>query len=90
MNGQAGNVLDGSTRHDLAQQVVPVAGRALPHTITIDTKETQSIGGLRYLPRSDVPNGRVGGFEIRVSTNGTTWGAPVASGRGRTPARKSP
>ncbi|WP_211883274.1 discoidin domain-containing protein, partial [Pseudarthrobacter albicanus] len=52
----------------------------LPHTLTIDTKVTQSISGFRYLPRSDLPNGRVGSFEIEVSTDGTTWGTPVARG----------
>ena len=78
-NGQAGNVLDGSAATIWHSVSSPSPG-ALPHTITIDTKETQSIAGFRYLPRSDVPNGRVGGFEIRVSTNGTTWGAPVAQG----------
>ena len=78
-NGPAGNVLDGSAATIWHSSSSPSPG-PLPHTITIDTKETQSIAGFRYLPRSDVPNGRIGGFEIRVSTNGTTWGAPVAHG----------
>ena len=52
----------------------PHLAAPLPHTLTIDTKVTQTISGLRYLPRPDVANGRIGSFEITVSTNGTTWG----------------
>ena len=80
VSGQASNVLDGSATTMWHSRWYPAPAAALPHTITIDTKATRSIGGLRYLPRSDGKNGRVGSFEIRVSTNGTTWSAPVARG----------
>ncbi|GAA2136730.1 hypothetical protein GCM10009825_22230 [Arthrobacter humicola] len=79
-NGKASNVLDGSAATIWHSRWSPAPSAPLPHTITIDTKATQSISGLRYLPRSDLPNGRVGSFEIAVSTNGTTWSAPVARG----------
>src|SRR5687768_7702093 len=74
----AANVLDGDTGtfwH--SKKNSPAA--PMPHTLTIDTKVTQSISGFRYLPSTE-PNGRIGSFEITVSTNGTTWGNPVASG----------
>lgn len=78
-NGRASNVLDGNAgaiwHSKWTAPAVP-----LPHTITIDTKVTQSISGFRYLPRSSGANGRIGSFEILVSTNGTTLGTPVASG----------
>jgi galactose oxidase len=78
-NGRASNVLDGNAgtiwHSKWTAPAVP-----LPHTITIDTKVTQKISGFRYLPRTDGPNGRIGSFEILVSTNGTTWRTPVASG----------
>ncbi|GIU57077.1 hypothetical protein NicSoilC12_28260 [Arthrobacter sp. NicSoilC12] len=80
VNGQASNVLDGSATTMWHSRWYPAPAAPLPHSITIDTKATRSIGGLRYLPRSVGVNGRVGGFEIRVSTNGTTWSAPVARG----------
>jgi galactose oxidase len=80
VNGQASNVLDGSATTMWHSRWYPAPASPLPHTITIDTKAVRSIGGLRYLPRSDSKNGRVGSFEIRVSTNGTTWSAPVARG----------
>ncbi|KUM41111.1 discoidin domain-containing protein [Arthrobacter sp. EPSL27] len=79
-NGRASNVLDGSAATFWHSRWSPAPAAPLPHFITIDTKATQSIGGLRYLPRTDNRNGRVGSFEIRVSTDGTTWSAPVARG----------
>ncbi len=79
-NGRAGNVLDGNVATIWHSESSPAPGAPLPHTITIDTKETRSIAGFRYLPRPDLPDGRVGSFEIRVSTDGTTWSTPVAHG----------
>ena len=78
-NGRASNVLDGNAATLWHSRWSPAPAAPLPHSITIDTKASQSIAGLRYLPRSDGPNGRVGSFEILVSSNGTTWSA-VASG----------
>lgn len=79
-NRRAANVLDGNAATIWHSRWSPAPGAPLPHSITIDTKATRSISGFSYLPRSDLPYGRVGGFEIRVSTNGTTWSAPVAHG----------
>ncbi|WP_426978405.1 discoidin domain-containing protein [Pseudarthrobacter sp. O4] len=79
-NGRAANVLDGNAATMWHSRWYPAPAAPLPHSITIDTKATRSISGLRYLPRTDLANGRVGSFEIRVSTNGTTWSAPVAHG----------
>ena len=79
-NGRAGNVLDGNVATIWHSESSPAPGAPLPHTITIDTKETRSIAGFRYLPRPDLPDGRVGSFEIRMSTDGTTWSTPVAHG----------
>lgn len=76
--GHAAYVLDGDPAtfwH--SKKTAPAA--PLPHTLTIDTKTTQTISGFRYLPSTD-ENGRIGSFEIRVSTDGTTWGSPVARG----------
>ncbi|WP_456505128.1 discoidin domain-containing protein [Arthrobacter sp. UYCu723] len=79
-NGRAANVLDGNAATMWHSRWYPAPAAPLPHSITIDTKATRSISGLRYLPRTDLANGRVGSFEILVSTNGTTWSAPVAHG----------
>jgi galactose oxidase len=78
-NGRAINVLDGNAG-TLWHSKWTAPAVPLPHTITIDTKMTQSISGFRYLPRASGANGRIGSFEILVSTDGTTWGTPVARG----------
>ena len=43
-----------------------------------------SVSGLRYLPRQDggsgAVNGRIGQYEVYVSTDGTNWGTAVATG----------
>jgi galactose oxidase len=53
----------------------------LPHTLTIDTHTSQRLSGLTYLPRpASNPNGRIGQYRVEVSTDGTTWTAPVATG----------
>ncbi|MGY2745362.1 hypothetical protein ACVWZ8_002479 [Arthrobacter sp. UYCu723] len=79
-NGRASNVLDGSAATMWHSRWSPAPAAPLAHSITIDTKATRSISGLRYLPRTDLANGRVGSFEILVSADGTTWSAPVAHG----------
>ena len=56
-NGRAINVLDGNAgTHWHSKWTAPAV--PLPHTITIDTKMTQSISGFRYLPRASGANGR--------------------------------
>jgi galactose oxidase len=54
----------------------------LPHMLTIDMHDTVTVAGLRYLPRPAVTgrNGNIGQYQIHVSTNGTSWGTPVATG----------
>ena len=51
-----------------------------PHTLTIDLKKEQSIGGFSYLPRQDRnSNGMIEAWEIQTSLDGKTW-AKVAEG----------
>jgi galactose oxidase len=76
----ASSVLDGNATTIWHSQYAgtPVP---LPHSITIDIKSTKSLSGLSYLPRSDgSKNGNIGRYSISVSTDGTSWSAPVASG----------
>ena len=50
----------------------------LPHNLTIDMKASYNINAVSYLPRQDgTLNGNIGQHEIRLSADGTTWGAPV-------------
>lgn len=52
-----------------------------PHEIVINLGASYAVAGFRYQPRNDGnPNGRIGGYEFYVSTDGSSWGAAVASG----------
>jgi len=52
-----------------------------PHEIQIDLGGSYSIDGFRYFPRQDGGvNGTIAGYEFYVSTDGSTWGSPVATG----------
>jgi galactose oxidase len=76
----ASNVLDGSTTTFWHTQWV-TASPGYPHQLTINMGQTLTVTGLQYLPRQDGnANGYVGNYEIRLSTDGTNFGAPVATG----------
>ncbi len=49
-----------------------------PHELVVDMGSTREVEGLLYVPRQDSPNGRVKDFEVRVSSDGKTWGEPIA------------
>lgn len=54
---------------------------ATPHEIVINLGASHSVSGFRYLPRQDgATQGNIKGYEFYVSTDGVTWGSPVASG----------
>jgi lysophospholipase L1-like esterase len=53
----------------------------LPHELSINLGGLYQLTGLRYLPRQDgVSEGRIGQYEFYVSSDGATWGSPVANG----------
>jgi hypothetical protein len=55
--------------------------KPMPHELVLDLKGERSLSGIRYLPRQDMVNGRIGKFEIRLSGDGKTWSDPVVSGQ---------
>ncbi len=55
----------------------------LPHSITIDMHRTAVVSALVYQPRAGGPNGRAGAYSIATSTDGFTFGTPVAAGTWR-------
>ncbi|MGW6983709.1 discoidin domain-containing protein [Streptomyces sp. NPDC054932] len=81
-NGRAANVLDGnsSTIWHSKWSGTPAP---LPHVITIDMHRTAVVSALVYHPRPDGPNGRAGAYTIATSTDGSTYGTPVAAGTWR-------
>ena len=56
----------------------------MPHEIQINLGASYSVSGIRYLPRQDggggAANGRIGQYEVYVSTDGVNWGTAVATG----------
>lgn len=51
-----------------------------PHWITLDLGAVKDACAVNYLPRQDSANGRIGSYEVRTSTDGQTWTAPLATG----------
>ncbi|MFG2990450.1 discoidin domain-containing protein [Streptomyces sp. NPDC048257] len=81
-NGRAANVLDGNDNTIWHSRWAP-APAPLPHSITIDMHRTLAVSALVYHPRPDGPNGRAGAYTIATSTDGSTFGTPVAAGTWR-------
>ena len=75
-----GNVLDGNTGTIWHTRWTAPAD-TLPNDITLDMKNSYTVTGLSYLPRQGTTrNGTIGQYRVEVSTDGSTWGTPVASG----------
>jgi beta-galactosidase len=51
-----------------------------PHEIQIELPES-TIKGFTYLPRQDMTNGWIERYEVYISDDGQSWGAPAASGQ---------
>ena len=52
-----------------------------PHEIQIDLGSSATLNGFVYVPRQDgFSFGWIGQYEFYVSTDGVTWGSPVATG----------
>jgi hypothetical protein len=52
-----------------------------PHYLILDLKKPVRVGGLKYLPRQDMTNGRIAQFEVYTSIDGQEWGRARASGQ---------
>lgn len=74
----AAKTIDGNPATFWHSQYSPVFARP-PHTLEYNLGSNKTITGLEYLPRQDLPNGRVSNFEITVSQDGVNWGAPAAT-----------
>ena len=44
-----------------------------PHNIDINLGSSVAVNELRYTPRQDSANGRIGNYKVYVSTDGTSW-----------------
>jgi hypothetical protein len=54
--------------------------KGFPHELVIGLARPVSIRGVKLLPRQDMPNGRIKGYQIYVSLDGQQWGEPAAEG----------
>lgn len=74
------NVLDGNVNSYWHTPFGP-NGNALPHTLTIDMKQSYLINSVAYIPRQDgSSNGNVGQHTVTLSNDGINFGAPVLKG----------
>ena len=74
------NVLDGNT-NTYWHTPFGTNGNPLPHTLTIDMKQSYLINSVAYIPRQDgSSNGNVGQHMIQTSLDGVTFATPVAMG----------
>jgi hypothetical protein len=79
--GYASNAIDGRTgtrwHSQWYQTVAP-----FPHWLSLGLGGWYQVTGLTYLPRQDgtETNGTIAGYAIAVSSDGSTWPAPVLSG----------
>lgn len=44
-----------------------------PHAITLDLGRIRDIGGYIYIPRQEMPNGRIANYEVHHSSDGVLW-----------------
>lgn len=56
------------------------AGFSLPADIEIDLGVLYDVNGFSYLPNPANSNDKAIGYEVYLSTNGTTWGTPEVTG----------
>ena len=79
-NGAAANAIDDNP-YTIWHTAYSGGVAPLPHGITLDLGSAYRLAGVRYLPRQDGGvNGRVGNYEVAVSTDGARWHT-VASGK---------
>ncbi len=79
-NGAAVNAFDGNPSTIWHTQWL---GGSPPHAheIVIDLGSVQTVSGFGYLPRQDGGvNGRIGDYRFYGSSDGVTWGVPIATG----------
>lgn len=76
----AENAIDDDPRTIWYTKWRPIAD-PLPHEIVLDLGDEGRVWGFDYLPRQDgSPYGQIADYELSLSRDDITWGAPVATG----------
>ncbi|GIG57428.1 hypothetical protein Lfu02_18000 [Longispora fulva] len=78
-NGVATNVLDGDSA-TIWHTAWSASSPPPPHEIVLNLGANYAVSCLYQLPRQSGVNGRIAGYEVYVSTDGSTWGSAVATG----------
>ncbi|MGC4806178.1 PQQ-dependent sugar dehydrogenase [Micromonospora sp. DT233] len=79
VNGRATNVLDGRANTFWHSRYL-LSSQPHPHWIDLDLGAARQVNRLYYLPRQNSADGRIKGYEVYLSTDGSNWGSPVATG----------
>ena len=54
--------------------------KGFPHELVIELGQPSRLRGVKLLPRQDMSNGWIKGYEIYLSRDGKQWGKPAAEG----------
>ncbi len=66
--GNASLAFDGDTTTNWIS-----ANGTAPHSITLDLGSVREVGGYIYVPRQSSATGRIQGFDVQLSSNGSDW-----------------
>jgi beta-galactosidase len=84
-DGPAAQAIDGNTKTIWHSRWEPTEAK-YPHQITLDIGGERAIAGITYQGRSDGnDNGWIKKFQVFVSKDGQSWGAPALEGEFKTP-----
>ncbi len=76
---EARNVLDGDA-DTIWHTPWGEGAKGFPHELVIELARPASIRGVKLLPRQDMSNGWIKGYQIDVSLDGKEWSKPAAEG----------
>ncbi|MDR6905654.1 endo-alpha-N-acetylgalactosaminidase [Agromyces sp. 3263] len=79
-DGAAANVIDGDSSTCWHSEWLNDSP-AYPHHVSVDLGGSHELRGISIQQRpGSEPNGRIKGYEVYVSADGSDWGSPVATG----------
>ena len=78
-NGAAANLVDGDPS-TIWHTMYSVTVAIYPHNVDFDCGAMKTIKGFTLLPRQSGTNGWIKDYELYVSADGKSWGAPVHKG----------
>jgi len=76
---EARNVLDGDPA-TIWHTPWGDAAKPFPHELVVELARPANLRGLKLLPRQDMSNGWIKGYQVYVSRDGKQWGQPAAEG----------